>query len=274
VGTPAVFYLASLTALYVLLRIASEREDPVQSRAASRTAGVFGLVALGLPLGILVVSPASIRVLPTLIVVGITTAISLALGGLCLATFLRARRQRHPWRFDRRRIAHALAAGSAVVSMALMSWAVRLTRFWGLLIWLIVTVTSIVLIVLLWRQPKQRPLDGSTVAWLKMEQSRSWGAGVGAIIAVVVPPLVTLSAAISVIALPIDLIPMLASYAEEQDFVLHYTLAKLVRDAYLTHARISFFSLVGAVATISLTVLALNGAAALAERLTSPPRRG
>jgi signal transduction histidine kinase len=270
VGTPAVFYLVSLTALYVLLRIESKQEHPVRSRAASRTAGVFGLAAIGLPFGILVVNPESIRTLPTLAVVGITTAVSLALGSLYLTTFLQVSRQRPPWRLDRRRIAHALAGGSIVVSLVLMSQALRLTRFWGLLIGLLVTVISIVLIVLLWRQPRQHSLDESTVAWLKMERSRLWEAGIGVVIAVVVPPLVTLSAAISAIVLPINLLPMLASYAEAQGFVLHYTLAEVVRDAYLAHARISFFSLVIVVAMTSLTILALNGAAALVKRLASP----
>ena len=267
VGTPAVFYIGSLAALYLLLRAESKQEDPVTSRAAHRTAGVFAWVAFGLPFCILALNPASIRALPTVTIVGITIAISLALSGLYLTTSLRVNRQRPVWHLDRRRIARALAVGSAIVSMVVMNWAVSFAHFWGLSIGIAVAVVNILLIAWLWRQSKQASLDKGTVAWLQMERWRSWGTGMGVGFAVVVPPLVTVSAAISIIVLPVGFIPALVGSVAEQDPAI------LVRGTYLAHASAFLVALVGAVAAVSLSALALGGITALVGRLVSERER-
>jgi hypothetical protein len=205
----------------------------------------------------------AIRTQPTLTVMGVTIAASLALAAMYLDTFLGAGEQGAMWRLERRRLAHALVAAGVLAAMALMSWAARQADVLGLLIGSAVVVTGAILIVLLWPQTRQTSVRQSTEAWLNIELSRAWGALVGTTLALVVPPLVTLSAAISTIALPIGSIPALLG----ERSVLHDTLTVLVQDVYLIHARVSVFALVGVTVVIGLSLLlVLYGAALVARR--------
>lgn len=92
IGTPMVFYLASLAARYFPLRAEIKTKDPARLNAAQVTAAFFGLVSFAVPGYLQIVNPGLTSALGVVAVV--TIASSLVLGSLYVAIFIQARRQR------------------------------------------------------------------------------------------------------------------------------------------------------------------------------------
>lgn len=262
IGTPMVFYLASLAARYFPLRAEIKTEDPARLNAAQVTAAFFGLVSFGVPGFLQLVNPGLIR--PTSVLGAaavVTVASSLVLGGLYLATFIEARRRWRALGPGRSHPIRIVAALGALLSLGIIVWAAALPPFLSLLAALAAIITDVVLIVILRRQPKQPPFDAIALARLRLAMSQSINGGLGEVVAMIVPPMTAISVIVSMVAITIRFAPVL-----EQSYVPDYTLVELVRDAYLTQARVFLVSCVGAIANVGLAMLITSGTIAIVKR--------
>jgi len=267
IGTPMIFYVASLVAVYLPVRAEIKTEDPARLNAARITAAVFGFVSFGVPAYLRIVNPDLIRTRSALGVAAIVTVtISLVLGGLYVAAIIQTRRRRRALGLDRPHPIRIVAAIGALLSLGIIVWAVALPPFFSLLAALVAIIADVVLIVILRRQPKPPPSDTITLAQLRLTMSQSINAGLGSVVAMIVPLMATISASLSIVMLT-RFTPVLTNYdMSEQPYVPDYTLVELVRDAYLTQARAFLVSFVGAIAIVGLLMLVISGIITIVKR--------
>jgi hypothetical protein len=83
-------------------------------------------------------------------------------------------------------------------------------------------------------------------------------ASLGAIVALIAPVLAPVGAGVSLVAILVRLIAILADYSESQPRP-SFTLVQLARDAYLAQGRTAIIVLVGGTATVGLLILAISG---------------
>jgi hypothetical protein len=263
-----IFYVASLVAVYLPVRAEIKTEDPTRLNAARITAAVFGFVSFGVPAYLRIVNPELIRTRSALGVAAIVTVtISLVLGGLYVAAIIQARRRRRALGLDRPHPIRIVAAIGALLSLGIIVWAVALPPFFSLLAALVVIIADVVLIVILRRQPRQPPSDAITLARLRLTMSQSINAGLGSVIAMIIPPMASISGAVSIVMITVRSVKVLASRTyTEQPYVPNYTLVELIRDAYLTQARAFLISFVGAIASVGLLTLIISGIIAIVKR--------
>jgi signal transduction histidine kinase len=265
-GTPTVFYLASLIVLYFPLR-AEIKNDPSRLSGAQVTAAVLGLVSLGVPGYLQIANPGLIRARSALGAAAVATvASSLVLSGLYLATFIKVRQRRRALGLDRPDPVRTVAAIGALLSPVIIGWAISLPPFLGILVGLGIIIADIVLIVVLRRQPKRSPSAAITLARLRLTISRTINGGLASVIAMIVPPMATISVIVSIVMIIVRFVPVLASYAQEQSYVPNYTLVELVHAAYLTQARAFLIVIVVAIVNIGLTMLITSGIIAIEKR--------
>jgi hypothetical protein len=267
IGTPMAFYLASLVALFLLLRVEARESDPVRLNAAQATAVVFGLLSLGLPVYLLKMVPRVIRPTSMLGVVVIATiAGSLVLGGLYLAVFVQITRRRGGLDLRSPHIARYAALSFALLSLGLVGWAINLPSLLTLLVGLVVIGVDVLLIRFLRRHPGP-PLPGvNPLARRRLTMSQMNG-GLGAAIAMVVPAVTTISVGVALAKIGIWLVPVLVDPGVSgQVDVQSFTLVEFVHEVYLTQARAFLISFVGALASVGLPLLIFSGIMAATGR--------
>jgi signal transduction histidine kinase len=268
IGTPMIFYVASLVAVYLPVRAEIKTEDSTRLNAARITAAVFGFVSFGVPAYLRIVNPDLIRTRSALGVAAIVTVtISLVLGGLYVAAIIQARQRWRALGLDRPHPIRIVAATGALLSLGIIVWAVALPPFFSLLAALVAIIADVVLIIILRRQPRQPPSDTITLARLRLTMSQSINAGLGSVIAMIIPPMASISGAVSIVMITVRSVKVLASRTyTEQPYVPNYTLVELVRDAYLTQARAFLISFVGAITSVGLLTLIISGIIAIVKR--------
>jgi signal transduction histidine kinase len=267
IGTPMAFYLASLVALYFLLRVEARENDPVRLNAAQATAVVFGLLSMCLSVYLLIMCPRAIRPLSMLGVAVIAIiAGSLVLGGLYLALFIQVLRRRGGLSLGSPHIARYAALFIALLSLGLVGWAINLPPFLTVLVGLVVIGVDVLLIFFLRRHPGP-PLSGASPLARRRWTMSQMNGGLGAAVAMIVPAMTTVSVGVALAKIAIWLVPVLVgSGASGQVDVESFTLVELVRDVYLTQARAFLISLVGALASVGLPMLIISGIMAATGR--------
>jgi hypothetical protein len=273
VATQALLYLGSLLALYLLLRREARVEDPTRVAAAQTRAAELGLLALGMSviiwfLGrqVLVLSPL-LRALFALAAAG-----SLILAGLYTLLFAGTRRRRQVPGFDRASMIRTAAAVATVLSLAALAWSAALPSLLSVLVALGIISVSAALIAVLWRQPKPSLPTAGGWARLQLSMSQSIGAGLGAIVAMIIPLMVLISFALSAVTIFLPLPRMLVGAVTGGQLAAPgHTPVDLVQNAYLVHASALVLSLVGAGTILGLLTLVISGRMALGRRRWPPP---
>jgi signal transduction histidine kinase/ribosomal protein L37E len=224
ISTAAIFCLASLVAMYRLLRGEVETEDPTRLYVLQAQAAFFGLIAFSVPAYILIVGSSVIRLITLALggVIAIVVSGSLLLGSLYLVTFVKVRRRRQALGLVRPQPMRTAAAVGALLSLGAILWAITLSPFFSLLVGLIVVVADVALLMILRRQPSS---DTAVLARGRLTMVQQINASMGSVFAMLVPPMAIINTLISIKSL--------------SDFdALHHTVAEFVRNLYLNQARV------------------------------------
>ena len=189
VGTPMIFYLVSLVALYFPLRAEIKKtEDAARLGGAEATAAFLVFVSLGVPVYLATIStvfaqgtvvlprgwmdiagllqpsstPVTSSVSTLLLVPGL--AISLVMGGLYSAAMNAAHRRQRAMGLYPAPLVRTVAVISLLLSLGMIVWAINLSyshtlylRILSALVGLVVITANVVLVVKLFRVPKQPP---------------------------------------------------------------------------------------------------------------------
>ena len=267
IGTQLVLYLASLAALYALLRAEARSSDPARLGAVLPRAVEFGLLTLAVPLYLWLVGREPTELTPSLRgLFVLAAASSLALGGLYLALSLQVHRRRQAMGLYYGSPIRIVAVVGVLVSLAALAWAVNASTLFSLMIAAVVIAASTALIVLLWRQPKPPAAGVADLMRGQLSLAQTIGAGLGLVVAIALPllPLVSLvSNALSItLQFPSSLF---GAYGDGQLYVPDHTLVDLVCKAYSTQAIASSLTLVAASVVIGLLLAVIRGRIALAR---------
>jgi len=277
IGTQLVLYVASLAALYVLLRAEARSSDPARFGAVfPRTLG-FGLLALAVLPYLWFVGQDGIELTPALRVLFVLMAASsLALGGLYLALSVevyRRRRAMGPYRGSSIRIA---AVAGMLLGLAALIWAVNSSTLISLVIASVVIAGSMALIVVLWRQRKPPSADTADLVHWQLSLLQAISAGLGLVVAVALPLIPLVSILSSGVSIALQFPPVLIGADLNGQLSLpETTLAELIHSAYSTQVMAVLLTLVGASATVGLLLAIIGGRMALVRwRVTQEAEAG
>lgn len=277
IGTPLVLYLASLTALYALLRAEARSNDLTRFNAVLPRAVEFGLLTLALPLYLWFVGQEPTELTPALRVLFVlTSAGSLVLAGLYGFLAVEVHRRQQALGLDRRALIRIVAVAGGLLSLAALAWAASRSALFSMAIASAVIVTSITLVVLLWRQRKPLAAEATDLVHWQLSLSQTIGAGLGLVVAIVLPlmPLLTIiSSGLSItLRFPSALF---GAYVNGQLYLLDYTLTDLIHRAYSIQATAVLLTLVGASTVFGLLLAVISGRMALVRwRVTQDAEAG
>jgi signal transduction histidine kinase/ribosomal protein L40E len=263
IGSAAVFFLLPLVALYYISRDDANSSERTTLNAAEAMSGVLGLLSFGMATFLLLTSPGlSISLSSPLgTVVVLTAAASLVLGGGYLAMFVKVRQQKRALGLvSYPPVLQFVAVAGVLWSLAMIAWGVSLPLSWGAIVGVIVAAVDIVLLVALRRQARHPTSRGSALAGLRSTASQLLSTGVGSALAMVLPLAATDSSGVSLFTILTRANGALGGYDMSA-----FTMADLVRDAYLAQARLALAMLAGGAAAVGLLVLAFNGIIAFVE---------
>jgi hypothetical protein len=150
----------------------------------------------------------------------------------------------------------------------MIAWGISLPLGWGALAGLVVAAVDVLLLVLLRRQPRRPSSVAITLQGLQTSLAQMINAGLGTVVAIIVPIMANISAGTSLTMILVRPITLLADYSETQPSP-DFTMIQLVRDAYLAQGRVAIVMLVGAVATVGLLMLAISGIIAFTKHRIS-----
>jgi len=297
IGTPLLLTVISLIAPYFPLRAEIKRaQAPARLGAARATAALLTLVSLGVPVclgalgsptlldgptvlprgwmdvtGLPHPSPApmGVAVGAPLLIPGLV--ISLVMGGLYLAAMAAAYRRQRALDLPASHPTLTVALISALLSLGVIDGAVHLPPLWGLLVGLAIVAVAVVLIIKLLRLPKPSSSDTITLAPLRLAISQSVSAGLGAVIAMVIPPMTVISTVVAMGLITNQLVEVLIGH---EFAAQEFTLAELVRDVYLAQARAFLIAIVVAAAAVGLLTLIASGIVAIPQQLSDRNAEG
>ncbi|UCC63361.1 MAG: sensor histidine kinase [Anaerolineae bacterium] len=299
IGTPVLFYVVSLTALYLLLHAETRKSnDPGRLSAARATAAFLGFVSLAVPLYVGTAAPVSTQstatVLPTglmdvtglahaspvpsvaaigarLLIPGLVS--SLLLGGLYLTAVNAAYRRQRALNFSPAHPVYDVAVIGILLSPGVMGWALHLARShsaasqaFGALVALALVIAAVILAVWLGRVSKQSPAYTIVLSRLRCTLSRMAHASLGSAVAIVVPLMTVISVEAGTGLITTKLVEVLLGY---ESAAREFTLVELVRDLYLDQAGTFLLTFVAATAAIGLLVLVVSGITSLPEQLSA-----
>jgi hypothetical protein len=282
IGTQLILYLASLAALYALLRVEARSSDPARFGAVFPRTVEFGLLTLAVPLYLWFVALDPIELTPALRALFVlVTASSLALAGLYLALSIQVHRRRQamglyrspPMRIGTIRL---VAVVGVLLSLAALAWAVNRSTLISLVIASVVIAAGMALIVVLWRQRKPPAAGVADLVHGQLSLSQAISAGLGLVVAIALPlmPLVSIiSSGVSItLQFPSALI---GAYVNGQLSLPETTLVKLIHQAYSTQAMAVLLTLVGASVLVGLLLAIIGGRMALVRwRVTQEAEAG
>jgi hypothetical protein len=152
------------------------------------------------------------------------------------------------------------------LSLGLVGWAINLPSFLTLLVGLIVIGADVALILFLRRHPGP-PLSGANPLARRRWTMSQMNGGLGAVVAMIVPAMTTISVGVALAKIAIWLVPVVVdSGVSGQVGVPSFTLAEFVHDVYLTQGRAFLVSFVGALASVGLPMLVISGIMAATGR--------
>lgn len=262
IGSATVFFLVPLAVLYFLSRGDVDAKDRATLDTAQATAVVFGVLSFGMASYLLIASPGlSISLSSSLgIAIIIAAAASLVLGGAFLALFNKVRWQKRSLGF----IGHppalqVVAAVGVLWSLGMIVLGVSLPLSWGMAVGLIVTTVDVVLLLVLRRQAK-RPPKTAALARLQSTASQIVNTGIGTAIALIAPLAAIDYSGANLLTIMTRANSVLAGLnGPGSSRIPDFTMADLVRNAYLVQARLAVIMLVGSVVTVGLLMLVISG---------------
>jgi signal transduction histidine kinase len=263
IGSAAAFFLMPLVALYYISRDDANASERVTLNAAEAMSVFLGLLSFGMASFLLLTSPGlSISLSSPLgIVIVLTAAASLVLGGGYLAMFVKVRQQKRALGLvSYPPVLQLVAVAGVVWSLAMIAWGVSLPLSWGMIVGLIVAAVDIVLLVVLRRQARRPTTRGSALVGLRSTALQLLNTGVGSALAMILPLAATDSSGASLFTILTRANGVLGG-----NDVATFTMADLVRGAYLAQARLALAMLVGGAIAVGLLVLAFNGIIAFVE---------
>ncbi len=256
ISTAAIFCLASLAAVYHLLRgeVSCATKEPAQLYVVQARAAFFGLISFSIPAYILVVGPAVIRRITLALggVIVIVVAGSLLLGSLYLVTFVKVRRQRHALGLVRPQPIRIIAAAGILLSLGASLWAITLTPFFGSLVTLIIVTADVALLMILRRQPDSAL---ATLARGRLTMVQQINASMGSVFGMLVPSMAIINTLVNIKAV-------------SDSHKLNHTLIELVRNLYLSQARVCLGMFVIAAAGLGYGLLTSAIGGIIARRQT------
>jgi hypothetical protein len=190
----------------------------------------------------------------------IAAAASLVLGGAFLALFNKVRWQKRSLGF----IGHppalqVVAAVGVLWSLGMIVLGVSLPLSWGMAVGLIVTTVDVVLLLVLRRQAK-RPPKTAALARLQSTASQIVNTGIGTAIALIAPLAAIDYSGANLLTIMTRANSVLAGLnGPGSSRIPDFTMADLVRNAYLVQARLAVIMLVGSVVTVGLLMLVISG---------------
>jgi hypothetical protein len=270
--TPASLYLASLSALWFLLRAEIHSGDAARLGAARGQAASLSLLAVAMPVMIPIMlrgGPASTPALRVVVV--LTIAGSLVLAGLYLGIFAVAQRRwlslgKPPVAWIR-----SVALGGAVMSLAALAWAAAQPSWMSMLSALVIIGSDLILVVVLLRQPSPAPLDADTLAWAQLAMSRTTNGALGSVVALVLPLMAMASVSVSFVTLTLRFPSALLGERILTSVQSSLSLARYVRSAYSAQAILVVVTSVAAVVVIGLLMLFVSGRMSLMRRTAGRP---
>jgi hypothetical protein len=148
-------------------------------------------------------------------------------------------------------------------SVGMIFWGINLPSSWSIAVALVVVAIDVILFVTLRRLPKRPASDTTTLERLQLTVSHLIGGSLGVALALIVPLAPINSSWASFSAIMTRANRVLASFEPNQRYAPNFTMADLVRDAYLTQGRLALIMIVGGVAAVGLLTLAINGIIAI-----------
>ena len=290
IGTPLLLYVTALVAPYFPLRAEIKKaRDPARLNAARATAALLTLVSLGVPVHLGAVGSPALQgatVLPRGWMdvsglshpspVSIGAAIgarllipwlvsSLAMGSLYLVAIYAAHRHQQALGLSSPHPVRTIALINVLLSPGALDWAIGLPTLQSMLVGMAIIAIDVAIIVNLSRLPKQPSSYTIALAQLRFAISQSVSAGLGSIIALVIPPMVVVSTIVGMSMGTNQLVEVLVGneFAAQE-----FTLAELVRNVYLTQARAFLTTFVAAAAIIGILVLVASGITAIPEQIS------
>jgi hypothetical protein len=136
---------------------------------------------------------------------------------------------------------------------------VSLPLSWGMAVGLIVTTVDVVLLLVLRRQAK-RPPKTAALARLQSTASQIVNTGIGTAIALIAPLAAIDYSGANLLTIMTRANSVLAGLnGPGSSRIPDFTMADLVRNAYLVQARLAVIMLVGSVVTVGLLMLVISG---------------
>ncbi len=265
--TAAVLYLASLAALWFLLRAEIRSGDAARLCAGRIQAVTLGLLALGIPVLMLFIAREALLTAAGLrAAVLVVAACSLVLGGLFLTIFVEAQRRRRALALPPLRLLHGMAIMGALLSLVALAWAAALPSWLSILSALLVIIADLVLIAVLLRQPSPAPPDGGAMAQAQLAMSRSINGALGSVVALIMPLATIASVLISFLTLSLQFPAALLGDRGLASDPSALDVTQYVRTAYATQAILVVVTLVAAIAVVGLLILFVSGRMSLMRR--------
>jgi len=262
IGTQLALFLASLAALYALLRAEARSSDLARLCAVLPRTVEFGLLTLALPLYLWFMGQDPTGLTPALRVLFVLIAASsLALGGLYLALSIEVHRRRQAMGLDHSSPIRIVAVVGALVSLVALTWAVNRSTLISLMIASVVIATDIVLIVVVWRQRKPPAAGVADLVHWQLSLSQTISAGLGLIVAITLPMMPLVSIISNGLSITLQFpSALLGAYVNGQ-----LRLADLIHEAYSTQATAVLLTFVGASVIVGLLLAVIGGRMALAR---------
>jgi hypothetical protein len=207
------------------------------------------------------------------LVLGLALVSSLVLGGLYLAAMRAAYRRQRAWGLYPPHPVQSMAVVGILLSPGMIDWAIGLStahspvsQLVGVLVGLAMVVVDVALIVGLLRAPRQSLSTTITLAQMRLALSQLIRGGLGAVVAMVVPPMTIVATQVGLGLITNQLVEVLVGreFAAQE-----FTLAELVRDVYLAQAGTLVVAFFAATAAIGLLALVISGTMALPAQLVA-----
>jgi hypothetical protein len=195
-----------------------------------------------------------------------TIAGSLVLGGLYALLSIGVWRQRRALGLERVHVLRIVAAVAALLSVGAIIWAIGLGSFWSILVGIVIIAIDVALIAVLRRNPGSPVSSPSTLAWRRLTMAQAVNGGVGTVVAMIVPAMATISVVIILVVIATGFVPVVASTDVLGHVESGFDLVALVRDIYLTQARVFLISFVSAAVGVGLPSLTISGIMMLTRR--------
>jgi hypothetical protein len=130
----------------------------------------------------------------------------------------------------------------------------------------VMVIVAVAFVVTLLRLPKERPSYTITLGQLRLMISQAVHAGLGSVVAMVIPLMTVISTDVSIGLITNQLVEVLLGY---EFAAQEFTLVELVRNVYLAQASAFVITFVAAAVAVGLLTLIVSGVISIPEQLAA-----